>query len=96
VLGRQRHDLRRAQAADPVHALGLDQLLDTRRSEHAPVAGAGDRGDAKALLELGHLRGHVAESAVLPLNNSTEIGQPWAVHTRPGTICGSSRLPSRE
>ena len=37
-----------------------------------------------------------AGSAVLPLNRSTAIGQPWAVHTRPKTICGSSRLPSRE
>ncbi len=38
----------------------------------------------------------VAGSAVLPLNTSTAIGQPAALHTKPKTICGSSRLPSRE
>lgn len=38
----------------------------------------------------------VAGSAVLPLNTSTAIGQPSAVQIRPNTICGSSRLPSRE
>ena len=38
----------------------------------------------------------VAGSAVLPGNTSTAIGQPSAVQIRPKTICGSSRLPSRE
>ena len=38
----------------------------------------------------------VAGSAVLPLNTSTAIGQPAALQIRPKTICGSSRLPSRE
>ena len=58
VLGRQLRDLRRAQGADPVHALGLEHLLDARRGQHAAVAHPGDALDAEALLELGHLRGH--------------------------------------
>ena len=31
MLGRQPRDPRRPHAADPVHALGLEHLLDTRR-----------------------------------------------------------------
>ena len=38
----------------------------------------------------------VAGSPVLPANTSTASGQPCAVQISPKTICGSSRLPSRE
>ena len=58
VLGRQLRDLRRTQGTDPVHALGLEDLLDARRGQHAAVAHPGYFGDAEALLELAHLRSH--------------------------------------
>ncbi len=38
----------------------------------------------------------VAESAVLPSNTSTAAGRPWALHSRPNTICALPRWPSRE
>ena len=50
----------------------------------------------KRSLSLATCAATVAGSAVLPLNTSTAIGQPSAVQIRPKTICGSSRLPSRE
>jgi hypothetical protein len=37
----------------------------------------------------------VVGSAVLPSNTSTATGQPSAAHSRPKTICGLSRCPSR-
>ena len=51
-------DLRRAQRAHPVHARGLEHLLDARRGQHAAIAHPGQVLDAEAILELGHLRGH--------------------------------------
>ena len=51
-------DLRGTQRTHPVHALGLEHLLDARRGQHATVAHPGQALDAETLLELGHLRGH--------------------------------------
>ena len=51
----QQSDLRRAQTADPVHAVGLQVLLNARRGDHAAVAHPGDPGNAEAVLQLGDL-----------------------------------------